>query len=66
MLTKRGDIRKEDGKGLIANFLTLDKPFLLELSGGERIIEVRTNAMPDKGIVTTYTDITQRVPPTWR
>lgn len=61
MLTKRGDIRKEDGKRLIANFLTLDKPFLLELSGGARIIEVRTNAMPDKGIVTTYTDITQRV-----
>jgi Na+/proline symporter/signal transduction histidine kinase/CheY-like chemotaxis protein len=61
ILTKRGDIRKEDGKVLIANFLTLDKPFLLELSGGERIIEVRTNAMPDKGIVTTYTDITQRV-----
>ncbi|MBP1858222.1 PAS domain-containing hybrid sensor histidine kinase/response regulator [Rhizobium herbae] len=61
MLTRRGDIRKEDGKRLIANFLTLDKPFLLELSGGARIIEVRTNAMPDKGIVTTYTDITQRV-----
>ncbi|CAN7548148.1 PAS domain-containing hybrid sensor histidine kinase/response regulator [Pararhizobium sp. LjRoot235] len=61
MLSKRGDIRKEHEKALIANFLTLDKPFLLELSGGERIIEVRTNAMPDKGIVTTYTDITQRV-----
>ena len=60
-LTKRGDIRKEQEKGLIANFLTLDKPFLLELGNGERIIEVRTNAMPDKGIVTTYTDITQRV-----
>jgi Na+/proline symporter/signal transduction histidine kinase/CheY-like chemotaxis protein len=61
MLTQRGDIRKEDGKRLVADFLTLDKPFLLELSGGARIIEVRTNAMPDKGIVTTYTDITQRV-----
>ncbi|CAN7244368.1 PAS domain-containing hybrid sensor histidine kinase/response regulator [Pararhizobium sp. LjRoot255] len=61
MLSKRGDTRKEHEKALIANFLTLDKPFLLELSGGERIIEVRTNAMPDKGIVTTYTDITQRV-----
>ncbi|MEI2298085.1 PAS domain-containing hybrid sensor histidine kinase/response regulator [Ensifer sp. MJa1] len=60
-LTRRGDIRKEDEKGLIANFLTLDKPFLLELGNGERIIEVRTNAMPDKGIVTTYTDITHRV-----
>ncbi|MGH6805866.1 MAG: hybrid sensor histidine kinase/response regulator, partial [Ensifer adhaerens] len=61
ILTKRGDIRKEDEKRLIANFLTLDKPFLLELGNGQHIIEVRTNAMPDKGIVTTYTDITQRV-----
>ena len=61
ILTRRGDIGKEDGKALVADFLTLDKPFLLELSGGARIIEVRTNAMPDKGIVTTYTDITQRV-----
>ncbi|MCA1369342.1 hybrid sensor histidine kinase/response regulator [Bradyrhizobium sp. BRP14] len=61
ILARRGDIRKDEEKALVANFLTLDKPFLLELSGGERIIEVRTNAMPDKGIVTTYTDITQRV-----
>ncbi|MDK1377742.1 MULTISPECIES: PAS domain-containing hybrid sensor histidine kinase/response regulator [unclassified Sinorhizobium] len=61
ILTRRGDIRKGQEKALIANFLTLDKPFLLELANGERIIEVRTNAMPDKGIVTTYTDITQRV-----
>ncbi|HTO31764.1 MAG TPA: PAS-domain containing protein, partial [Pararhizobium sp.] len=61
LLTKRGDIRKEDGRALVSHFLTLDKPFLLELSGGARIIEVRTNALPDKGIVTTYTDITQRV-----
>ena len=61
ILTARGDIAREDEKTLIENFLTLDKPFLLELAGGVRIIEVRTNAMPDKGIVTTYTDITQRV-----
>ncbi|MCG5477392.1 MAG: hybrid sensor histidine kinase/response regulator, partial [Sinorhizobium fredii] len=46
---------------LVANFLALDKPFLLELGNGARIVEVRTNAMPDKGIVTTYTDITPRV-----
>ncbi|RVJ75766.1 hybrid sensor histidine kinase/response regulator [Sinorhizobium medicae] len=61
ILARRGDVRKNEEKALIANFLTLDKPFLLELAGGARIIEVRTNAMPDKGIVTTYTDITQRV-----
>ncbi|WP_027992646.1 hybrid sensor histidine kinase/response regulator [Sinorhizobium meliloti] len=61
ILARRGDVRKDEEKALIANFLTLDKPFLLELAGGARILEVRSNAMPDKGIVTTYTDITQRV-----
>ncbi|TCN36341.1 PAS domain-containing hybrid sensor histidine kinase/response regulator [Sinorhizobium americanum] len=61
ILARRGDIRKDYEKTLVANFLTLDKPFLLELGNGARIVEVRTNAMPDKGIVTTYTDITPRV-----
>ena len=41
--------------------LTLDRPFPLVLEGGERIIEVRSNAMPDNGIVATFTDITHRV-----
>ncbi|WP_377295052.1 NahK/ErcS family hybrid sensor histidine kinase/response regulator [Rhizobium sp. SG2393] len=61
MLARRGDISPGDEKAVIATFLTLDKPFLLTLSAGQRIVEVRTNAMPDKGIVTTYTDITQRM-----
>ncbi len=61
MLARRGDIPPGDEKAVIATFLTLDKPFLLTLSAGQRIVEVRTNAMPDKGIVTTYTDITQRM-----
>ncbi len=61
MLARRGDIAPGGEKAVIATFLTLDKPFLLTLSGGARIVEVRTNAMPDKGIVTTYTDITQRM-----
>lgn len=46
---------------LITSFLTMDLPFSLVLAGGERIIEVRSNTMPDKGIVATFTDITQRV-----
>jgi signal transduction histidine kinase len=41
--------------------MTFDEPFALVLSGGERIVEVRTNAMPEKGFVSTYTDITDRV-----
>ncbi|MFB2549738.1 PAS domain-containing hybrid sensor histidine kinase/response regulator [Ensifer soli] len=61
ILVERGDIAPDEEKALVENVFTLDTPFQLALSGGARIIEVRTNAMPDKGIVTTYTDITQRV-----
>ncbi|MBB4101505.1 PAS domain-containing hybrid sensor histidine kinase/response regulator [Allorhizobium borbori] len=61
ILTERGDIAPDEPQKLVSTFRTLDAPFPLVLSGGERIIEVRSNAMPDKGIVATFTDITQRV-----
>lgn len=61
ILSQRGDIPAGDVHHTVRHFLTLDKPFALVLGGGERIIEVRSNAMPDKGIVATFTDITQRV-----
>ncbi|MBB2842336.1 UNVERIFIED_ORG: Na+/proline symporter/signal transduction histidine kinase [Rhizobium etli] len=61
ILSQRGDIAPGDQQQTVRHFLTLDKPFSLVLGGGERIIEVRSNAMPDKGIVATFTDITQRV-----
>nr|WP_234902443.1 PAS domain-containing hybrid sensor histidine kinase/response regulator [Agrobacterium larrymoorei] len=61
MLEERGDIAAGDQNHSINQFLTMDKPFSLVLSGGQRIIEVRSNAMPDKGVVATFTDITQRV-----
>lgn len=61
ILSQRGDIAPGDQGQAVRHFLTLDKPFPLVLGGGERIIEVRSNAMPDKGIVATFTDITQRV-----
>ncbi|MDS7596141.1 hybrid sensor histidine kinase/response regulator [Agrobacterium tumefaciens] len=61
MLQQRGDVQAGETGPLIARFLTMDMPFSLVLSGGERIIEVRSNTMPDKGIVATFTDITQRV-----
>ncbi|MCZ7446226.1 hybrid sensor histidine kinase/response regulator [Agrobacterium rhizogenes] len=61
MLQERGDMPPGDTDELITSFLTMDLPFSLVLAGGERIIEVRSNTMPDKGIVATFTDITQRV-----
>jgi Na+/proline symporter/signal transduction histidine kinase len=61
ILIQRGDVAIGEQQQITRNFLTLDKPFPLVLGGGERIIEVRSNAMPDKGFVATLTDITQRV-----
>jgi Na+/proline symporter/signal transduction histidine kinase/CheY-like chemotaxis protein len=61
ILSGRGDIAAAEQGHVVRHFLTLDKPFPLVLSGGQRIIEVRSNAMPDKGFVATLTDITQRV-----
>lgn len=61
MLEERGDIPLGQRAQTIDLFLTMDMPFSLVLAGGARIIEVRSNAMPDKGIVATFTDITQRV-----
>jgi Na+/proline symporter/signal transduction histidine kinase len=61
ILSQRGDVAASDVNEAVRHFLTLDKPFALVLGGGDRIIEVRSNAMPDKGIVATFTDITQRV-----
>src|SRR5690606_24784224 len=48
-------------QSVLDNVMRFDEPFALVLAGGKRIVEVRTNAMPDKGFVATYTDITERV-----
>ncbi len=61
ILTDRGDLAEEDGEAVIARIKTLDAPFSLVLRGGESIIEVRSNTMPDEGIVATFTDMTDRV-----
>ncbi|TCL75556.1 PAS domain-containing hybrid sensor histidine kinase/response regulator [Rhizobium sp. BK251] len=61
ILNDRGDLPAREDDQLVSHLLTLDKPFSLALRGGERIIEVRSNAMPDKGIVATFTDVTHRV-----
>ncbi len=61
LLARRGDVSSTGSGNLLSDFLVLDQPFSLTLNGKDRIVEVRTNAMPGKGIVTTYTDITQQV-----
>jgi Na+/proline symporter/signal transduction histidine kinase/CheY-like chemotaxis protein len=61
ILVERGEITEADRMAVVNRTMTFDQPFPLVLSGGRRIVEVRTNAMPDKGFVATYTDITERV-----
>ncbi len=61
ILVERGDVKPEERADVVRQFQTLDAPFPLVLGAGKRILEVRSNAMPDKGIVATLTDITERV-----
>jgi signal transduction histidine kinase len=48
-------------QAVIRSFHQFDRPFQMVLGGGKRIIEVRCNLMPDKGLVATFSDITARV-----
>lgn len=61
LLADRGDIDRAEERRVLRDFQQYDKPFPLVLGGGARIIEVRCNAMPDKGLVATFTDITSQV-----
>ena len=61
ILSLHGDIAPGDRQEIVGSFLSFDKPFSLVLGQGRTIVEVRSNAMPDQGIVATFTDITQRV-----
>jgi Na+/proline symporter/signal transduction histidine kinase len=61
IMKERGDIDPKQADKVLADFMVMDKAFALELPSLGRIIEIRSNPMPDKGIVTTYADITQRV-----
>ena len=61
LLVERGDIPASDHPDVLTRFKTLGASFPILLQSGERIIEVRTNAMPDDGIVATLTDISERV-----
>ncbi|MDZ4791591.1 MAG: hybrid sensor histidine kinase/response regulator [Hyphomicrobiales bacterium] len=45
----------------IRKYIVTMETFQERLAGLNRVIEVRTNVMPQSGFVTTYTDITERV-----
>jgi Na+/proline symporter/signal transduction histidine kinase len=60
-LADRGDIPPETEMLTINRFTTFGKPWQIELRTTGRIIELRSNPMPDGGVVATYTDITARV-----
>ncbi len=60
-LARRGDLA-HGAEGLTLERLnTFGTPWHIELKASGRIIEVRSNPMPDGGIVATYADITARV-----
>jgi Na+/proline symporter/signal transduction histidine kinase len=61
IMKERGDIGRKEADEVISNFMVMNKAFALTVPSLGRIIEIRSNPMPDKGVVTTYADITQRV-----
>jgi Na+/proline symporter/signal transduction histidine kinase len=60
-LADRGDISYDTIHQTIDRLAAFRSPWQLELKSTGRIIELRSNPMPDGGIVATYADITQRV-----
>jgi signal transduction histidine kinase/CheY-like chemotaxis protein len=62
---ERGDFGRGDIDKLAADRLmklsVAHETFQEHFAGGKRILEIRTSPMPQGGIVTTYSDITERV-----
>jgi Na+/proline symporter/signal transduction histidine kinase/ActR/RegA family two-component response regulator len=61
-LADRGDIARGDVVAVLERLTDFGAPpWQIELKTLGRIIEIRSNPMPDGGLVATYADITQRV-----
>ncbi|SOC46192.1 Na+/proline symporter [Rhizobium subbaraonis] len=61
ILVAEGHIAASERRAILDGVMNFDQPFQLVLSGGRRIVEVLSNAMPARGFVATFTDITERV-----
>jgi Na+/proline symporter/signal transduction histidine kinase len=60
-LAARGDIPADSRVATLNRLTTFGSPWQIELKTSGRIIELRSNPMPDGGIVATYADISARV-----
>jgi signal transduction histidine kinase/CheY-like chemotaxis protein len=60
-LARRGDILQSEEAATLDRLTTFGQSWQLELRTSGRTIELRSNPMPDGGIVATYADITARV-----
>ncbi|MBL8584652.1 MAG: PAS-domain containing protein [Rhizobiaceae bacterium] len=60
-LVQRGDISREANVAILNRMSSFGSPWQLELKTSGRTIELRSNPMPDGGIVATYADISARV-----
>jgi Na+/proline symporter/signal transduction histidine kinase/CheY-like chemotaxis protein len=60
-LAGRGDIPQQEEAATLDRLTTFGQSWQIELRTSGRTIELRSNPMPDGGIVATYADITARV-----
>lgn len=60
-LVARGDIAQSSRLTTLDRLTNFGGPWQIELRTSGRIIEMRSNPMPDGGVVATYTDISARV-----
>ena len=60
-LVDRGDLNEDAENRSLEKLATFGQSWQLHLQTSGRIIDIRSNPMPDGGIVTTYTDVTAGV-----
>jgi Na+/proline symporter/signal transduction histidine kinase/CheY-like chemotaxis protein len=60
-LAERGDLPAGSENETLNRMTWFGEAWAIELRRSGRIVEIRSNPMPDGGIVATYTDITERV-----
>ncbi|PRX09098.1 UNVERIFIED_ORG: Na+/proline symporter [Martelella mediterranea] len=60
-LSSRGDLTGDEAREALRRLRAHESAFPMVLDSGRRIIEVQSRAMPEAGMVVTFTDVTQRV-----
>jgi len=61
LLVERGEIGPEQGVAALNRFVAFGNAWQMELKRSGRTIELKSNPMPDGGVVATYADISARV-----